>query len=504
MSERVAAHACEQGTVTSNRLAPTPSGVVYLLVVVAVAATWPAWRALGQLWVESADYQHGLVVCAAVIYWLVRLRGQIDATQTSAVPAALPGLLLILCGWVVAYRGNSELLQQALLPALLLAGTFAALGRHAARVLLLPFASLYFAIPIWDHLVPLLQGVTTVVVEQALALLQVPTVVDGSHVTIPEGQFVIADACSGKRYLVAAIAFAVIGGTARGLRPARLAAVVAIAIALALVINWMRVATIIYAGHVSDMQHYLVATDHLTFGWLLFMPLLGTVTLCIRHFGRNFSAPAVVEQPSATRVAYTAWIWALALLGLPLTLTAADSDAALKIPALKELPVTTGAWQGPLPPNSQWQPEYRSVAAQHRSRYEGVEGSVDVYVNVYGAQRQGQELIFVGNSVTPGSEWSVRGMTSQIDSPLAMLVARHTSGSRWVIAQTYRVGDKITSMPALVQLYYGARAIWRPVPAGTVALASECIPDCDAAAQRVAGFWRDKGQALAALIPTRL
>ena len=88
MSERVAAHACEQDTVTSNRLAPTPAGVVYLLVVVAVAATWPAWRALGQLWVESADYQHGFVVCAAVIYWLVRLRAQIDATQTSSVPAA--------------------------------------------------------------------------------------------------------------------------------------------------------------------------------------------------------------------------------------------------------------------------------------------------------------------------------------------------------------------------------------------------------------------------------
>jgi hypothetical protein len=127
-----------------------------------------------------------------------------------------------------------------------------------------------------------------------------------------------------------------------------------------------------------------------------------------------------------------------------------------------------------------------------------------VYVNVYGAQRQGQELIFVDNSVVPSGEWSTRGLSSSIDGPLAMVVARHATGSRWVIGQTYRVGGTITSTPALVQLYYGARAIWRPVPAGTVALASECIPDCGAAAERVLGFWRDKGQALAALIPTRL
>jgi exosortase len=216
VSEGVAAHTPDTSALTSSKLTPTPSGIVYLLVVVAVAATWPSWRALGQLWVESADYQHGFVVCAALLYWLVRLRPQIDTTPTRAVPAALPGLLLFLGCWIVAYRGNSESLQQVLLPVLLLAATVAALGWQIARVLLLPFASLYFAIPIWDQLVPLLQGLTTVVVEQALALLQVPTVVDGNQVTIPEGQFVIADACSGKRYLIAAIAFAVIGGAGGG------------------------------------------------------------------------------------------------------------------------------------------------------------------------------------------------------------------------------------------------------------------------------------------------
>jgi EpsI family protein len=504
VSEGVAAHTPDTSALTSSKLTPTPSGIVYLLVVVAVAATWPSWRALGQLWVESADYQHGFVVCAALLYWLVRLRPQIDTTPTRAVPAALPGLLLFLGCWIVAYRGNSESLQQVLLPVLLLAATVAALGWQIARVLLLPFASLYFAIPIWDQLVPLLQGLTTVVVEQALALLQVPTVVDGNHVTIPEGQFVIADACSGKRYLIAAIAFAVIGGAARGRPATRGAAVVAIAILFALLINWIRVAIIIYAGHVSNMEHYLVATDHLTFGWLLFIPLLGAVTLCIRHFGRDVPSTARIEQHPTTRVVYTAWLWAVALLGLPLTLTAADGDAALSIPALKELPVTTGAWQGPLPPNGQWHPQYRAVAAQHRSRYEGMGGSVDVYVNVYGAQRQDRELIWVHNTVAPDSEWSMRGAPASIDSPLALIVAQHATGSRWVIGQIYRVGGKITSTPALVQLYYGALAIWRPVPAGTVALASECIPDCDAAAERVLGFWRDQGPALTALIPTRL
>ena len=501
----MAAHVEEFERTTAQRLAFTPFVVTCLLLIVGVVGLWPSWRALGKLWLASADYKHGFIVAGISIVWTLRSRRVIDGVHARPMPGLLPLLALLLACWVVAYRGNSEILQQALLPAILLAAVTAALGAQVGRVLALPLAFLYFVIPLWDQLLPLLQGLTTVVAEQTLDLLQVPTVVDGNDVTIPEGRFTIADACSGKRYLIVGLAFSVIAGVAQGLRRRRLVVLMAIAVLLALLVNWVRVVTIIYAGHVSNMQHYLVAKEHLTFGWLVFIPLLAGLILSARRLARYASPlPSAPNASPVQRVATTSWIASFVLLSAPIVLIVADATRGAPEPVLAQLPVTTGAWQGPLPASSQWQPRYLGTSAERRGRYSGVDGDIEVYLNVYGAQRQGHELIFFENSVTPPSEWSAAGQPSLENSAPTVLVAKRIgTGEKWVMAQTYRIGGKSTMTPAVAQLYYGIQAIWRPVPAGTLAVAARCTLDCESAALRVRAFWRDHAPVLAALIPAR-
>ena len=40
--------------------------------------------------------------------------------------------------------------------------------------------------------------------------------------------------------------------------------------ALALLANWLRVYTVIEAGYLTDMHHYLVSVSHYWFGWGVF------------------------------------------------------------------------------------------------------------------------------------------------------------------------------------------------------------------------------------------
>jgi hypothetical protein len=82
-------------------------------------------------------------------------------------------------------------------------------------------------------------------------------------------------------------------------------------------------------------------------------------------------------------------------------------------------------------------------------------------------------------------------------------VVAQVGGQRWLVAQSYKVGGWPTESPGLAQLYYGLRAIVRPVPAGTLATAVRCEGDCSAAARTLDNFWREHSSELMAVIPDR-
>lgn len=491
------------GRLLTGSSARSASLRVYVLCALGLVAFWPAFDSLIQVWRDTADYQHGYAIAAISIGWLVLLRRRIESTGAQPSLAVLPALLLAIVTWLVAYSANSQMVEQLIAPAAILLAVYAASGRQVALLVAPPLAYLYFAVPIWEQLVPLLQRLTTVVAESALGLLHVPTVVAGNTVTIPEGTFQVVEGCSGKRYLLVGLAFATVAGVTQGLHAARIAVLLTSAVVLALITNWLRVIIIIYAGHVSNMEHYLVAEEHLTFGWLVFVPLLVTVSLLARRLGRSAvpshhsgSSPLPSAAHSGT------WLLVVALLLIPLFVTLRPA-ATFDAPRLGRMPIMVDEWQGPLPGNTSWQPHYVTPADERRAAYASSEGEVQVYVNVYGAQTAGHELIFFGNSVAPTDRWKIVEQLAPRDGLVTMLVSDATN-ARWAIAQTYSVGSRLTHVPVLAQLYYGVHALWSPVPSGTIALAAPCSSECHDAVERIHAFWRDRNQALVGLMPSNL
>lgn len=480
----------------------TPHLALWGLLALAVAAFWPTLSALARIWLTKSDYQHGFVIAVISAVWLFKTRKQIDACDVRATPFALLALIAAIGLWVIAYRANSEMMQQLMFPPILSLIVLAAFGPAVLYRVLPPIAYLYFAIPIWDHLIPLLQWLTTHVAETVLGFVGVPTQVEGHHVTIPAGRFSIIEGCSGSRYFITGLAFAAVAAAMQSVRRQQLVSLLCAAIAAALITNWLRVVIVIYAGHVSNMQHYLVATEHKSLGYVLFVPMLLAIGYVARRLGGNANTVESTARgdDSISRVK-AGWIAPAILLSAPVLVWAVPSGGTQSDPLLAPLPIKTGAWQGPLPASDEWQPQFVAPADETRASYSLGEQRVEVYLNTYGAQSPGQELVFHSNSVMPAERWTLVRRLSRAGSAPPMAIAADQGGERWVIARNFVVKGRVTGHAALAQLYYGIYALWQPVPGGTIAVATRCSPSCDDAAKRLDRFWTDNGELFVGLIP---
>jgi exosortase A len=482
----------------------TPSRAIWPLLAVCVLGLWPSVASLARIWRDMFEYHHGFAIAAIAIVWLWRIRRDIDACSVRPVRTAWPLLAIALLLWTIAYRANSELMQQLLLPVVAILALYAAAGWQVCRLVAAPLAYLYFAIPLWEQLLPFLQALTTAVAENVLGLMGVPTQVEGHHVTIPSGRFSIVEGCSGKRYLVISLAFATLAAAIEQMRWRRTLALLSIAAGLALVTNWVRVVTIIYAGHVTQMQSYLVANEHRSLGYALFVPLLLAILWTARRIRRGQvevpARPIVPENERRTRLAD--WAIVMGFVALPILVWARTSDQGATA-HLAPMPVATGTWQGPLPPAAVWQPRFVNPSQERRAAYSVGGRRVEVYLNLYASQAQGRELVFHRNSVVPPEHFTlIRRLPARGETLPAVVVADST-GMRWVVAHIYEIGGWLTPSEPLAQLYYGLHAIVRPVPAGTLAAAVRCEADCKTAEQALDGFWRAHAVELAGLVPDR-
>ncbi len=235
-------------------------------------------------WTELyGHFEHGYLVLALSVwmgwqYW--RTAPAMGRTAPDWL-AAVPLVVILALLAVMGHMGiNSTRL--ALFPALLLAGIALVGGRAVMLRLLWPVLFLYFAMPHWWLFNGLLQDLTTAVVTQVVAFTGPPAYMEGNVVHIRAGVFEIASGCSGLNYLMTGTALAGFYALMY-LRswPARLK-LLALAAAVSLFANWVRVYALIVIGHVTDMRHYLIVVEHHSFGWGLFMVMMVGVLLAAR------------------------------------------------------------------------------------------------------------------------------------------------------------------------------------------------------------------------------
>lgn len=492
-------------------------GAITLLAGLSVA---PALPALLSQWLEVADYNYSFLIAPISLIWLWRTACKIPLTALHPEPRLLMALVAVSGMEYVLWQGRSELGALMLLPPIAWLAIATVTGWRVGRRFLAPVAYFYFAIPWWDQLLPILQQVTIFGASWVMRLAMVPVNVIGNKISIAEGTFEVLYECSGMRYLIVALALAYLMAFLERMPWRRLTLFLALTIGLALLANWLRIFIVMYAGHVTGMQHYFITDNHKGLGHWVFVGLLLLIYWLagrLRSSQKSVdSAAAVTRAPIAVGASAGSWLRISGAMAIVLVLfmivTARASwvQQPTQTPQLHPAPVAAGQWQGPLPSRSSWQPEFVAAADARRFAYASGAAYIEVYLNVYGAQSQGRELVFFDNTLYAPGKWQLVGangwnafaagfgvgplLTEQLDP----------SGHRWLFAQLYVVNGRRTANGLFAQALYGLSTLRQPAPAGVLSLMLPCMRDCVAARATLESFWTQMGDVLVASIPTSL
>jgi exosortase A len=454
----------------------------------------PTLLSFATVWGDTAakTYTHGPLIAAICVWLLVRRREDLAAVDIAPSYGIVLVVAALSCAWVVAYRSGLQLLHQVIFPLALAACVWAAFGKQAAKQAVLPIAYLFFALPFWSIVNGVLQTMTVEANRLLLRLFAIPALVERNLVHIPSGTFEIAGGCSGLHlFIVAAAIAALYGELNRDTLWVRIKLVV-LAVAIAIVANWIRVFTIIVAGHMTDMQHYLVQVDHYYYGWALFGVGMAVFLFIAKRIPVSDDARVGrdVAPSFAARTVATGAMAALGALALGPALLMLAGQGSAEARTLPRLPGSVGEWSVVTEPAfDRWQPQYTTADVVERADYVLGPTRVAAFSAAYFSQSQGKELIGYDNSLLgPGEVWIAqhRLVRSGIEfNEVEFLAADGRPGLIWYF---YEVGERRLISDVAAQLYYGSASLLRPLVSQVVALRAACDSDCDQARDALASM----------------
>lgn len=244
-----------------------------LLTVLWVTTFFEAIVSAANIWAISEIYKHCFFVMPGAFYLMWRRRYLIVSAEPKPNYWVFVPLLGFLLLGVFGFAGDIRLFTHIAAFGALPLIIWCCFGNQVAKALWFPLLFILFSIPVGDELVPMLQEVTTNLAAPLLKLSGVPFHRNGLFIDIPEGRFVVAEACSGIRFFVGSIVFGVIFAHVSYRSLVKQAGFVLLSIIVPVFANAIRVYGIIMIGHVSDMK-YAVGADHLVYGWFFFSIVL--------------------------------------------------------------------------------------------------------------------------------------------------------------------------------------------------------------------------------------
>ena len=233
------------------------------------AATLRELSAMAHQWWNIDTYSHILLILP-ILAWLVWIRR--DEVARVEARGWWPGFLWCLLGLAICFVGRSadiNLIAQLGVIVAFQGATFGILGLRVGLILAFPLAYMFFLVPFGDEIIPPLQYVTA---EMATALTRfsgVETVADGIHIDTPAGLFIVAEECSGVKFLVAMVALGVLVAYSCFASWKRRMLFLLACVIVPIVANGIRAwATIFIAQYVG--AEAAGSFDHIVYGWFFF------------------------------------------------------------------------------------------------------------------------------------------------------------------------------------------------------------------------------------------
>jgi EpsI family protein len=467
---------------------------VWLIIAIVTVLFWPTAVAYSLAWTDfdNRGYTHGYLIAAMCLALIYMRRDELTGPVERPRPSVYVALPVLGIAWLLAYRAGIQTAHELLLPIIFWTAIYAVCGGRIARSCLFAVGFLYFALPISGVINGVLQHLTIAATHLILQLMGLPVRFEGDLVQIPEGTFAIEGGCSGLHFMVVALAIAAYYGEVHRDTLRHRALLLLLAAALALVTNWIRVSVIITAGHLTNMQSYLVRVSHYGFGWALFAVAMVVFFLFASRLpARSHTSSVAAIEPidARARPIGLALLMALPALALAPALSwwAMHGDAAAV--AVMPAPVQVPGWSGPVTTASAWRPIFIGADAEQFATYQRGGAAVERYSADYAYQRQGRKLLGYYNSI-PGSDLMVleQGIETEAGAQFVSLLLSDQMGARSLIWHVYKIGSRTMTSGMRAQLWYGLTSLAGPVDSQLVAIRAKCEPDCDAAREHLRLF----------------
>ncbi|RMD90420.1 MAG: exosortase A [Alphaproteobacteria bacterium] len=464
-------------------------GLFVLILAFVIGLHFDALSSMVTVWLGSRTYNHGFLI-PPIVLWLVWQRHE---TLLREVPRpAFSGLLWLGAAAVLAQLGHlaqANTVEHFALVLMLVGAVVTSFGWRVARRLAFPLFYLFFMVPFGDFAIEPMQELTARATTFFVRASGVPIYLENWVMVIPGGSFLVAEACSGVRFLIATIALGVLMSHLFFTRSWKRALFVILSVLVPIGANVVRTYGIVMIAYFSDFT-IAVGVDHIVYGFI-FLSIVLLILIGIAYAMRDPEAvepaggPAAPEAgpgaPAGARVPFVAFGALLVLLAV--AGYGAHLDRPLPVPAVTlRAPVVDGGWRLAETDPPGWKGQYPGADAE-RTWAIGKDGrQLRAFVAYYAHERPGHELISHRNSLLDSNthqalrKGRLGGWKSSTIPVPAFLVLHGVEGPR-TVWYWYWVDGTVTSDRRRAKLVaLGAKLAGRHPAAALVAVMGEGEP----------------------------
>ncbi len=396
-----------------------------ITLMIGLIVYFETYRSMVELWLRSDTFMHGFVILPLSVYLVWRKWPQLKSIPPHSFFPGIFLILLISSGWFVADTLAIQVGKHFAVTAIIPAAVLTVMGVSFARAIAFPLGYLIFAVPFGEFWIPELMEITADLAIVLLKLTGIPVLRDGLFISIPGGNFVVAEACSGIRYLLATLALGTLFAHLNYHKTSKKLIFVAFSIALPIVANGVRAYGIIAIAHYSNMKH-AVGIDHIIYGWIFFGVVISLLFLAGSRYrddepSDHGSVSISMSDAGAAQPGRLAFIMLTASAAMMFGQLVSQAYATKHMQASvlpNGLPNVVRGRQGTVLLNSDWVPSFIGATQKLLVRYSRDDEQVDVALIRYAGQRQGSELANSSNSITGSNGWRRRN-THTLDIGLA-------------------------------------------------------------------------------------
>lgn len=399
---------------------PQYVSLAFLLAIILIVYSSTFGTMIGT-WLQSNTFLHGTLIFPISIYLVWRKRDELRSKAPRSYPAGIVGLLAMSLAWSVSNALDIQVGMQLAATAMIPLAVLTTSGPAVASTIAFPLGFLFFAVPIGEGLVPYLMDFTASFTVKMLNLSGIPVLRSGRYFSIPAGDFEVARACSGIRYLLATLAVGTMFSYLTFTSMRKRLLFIAIALVLPILANGFRAYGIVLIAHFSDMR-LAVGFDHIIYGWLFFL----VVVLLLFYIGNLMAGTdretaheprvddrGIARQGSSSGIVSVALASAAVLIAGPLIAGTAFDHRFEDIRGDIGLPSNITGWTPASQSGIELMPAYVNASERLLARYAKDGDVVDLAVVRYYDQSQGMELANSENAVLDRAIWTLRQETTR-------------------------------------------------------------------------------------------